>query len=296
MKGIILAGGKGSRLYPNTSVLSKQLLPVYDKPMIYYPISTLMLAGIRDIAIISTPRDLPLFEQLLQDGSSLGININYIVQSEPKGLAHGILISKEFIGTDPICYILGDNIFYGQGFSETLHDSTKLKTGSIVYVYEVLDPQRFGIIELDKEGHPVSIEEKPQYPKSNLAVTGLYFYDNSVVDITKSLKPSARGELEITDLNTIYLEKKQLSVEALGRGFAWLDTGTNSSLLEAASFVSTLEKRQGFKVSCLEEIAWRQGWINDNQLEDLFSNFSDSDYGAYLKRLLEEKYIEARMP
>ena len=296
MKGIILAGGKGSRLYPNTSVLSKQLLPVYDKPMIYYPISTLMLAGIRDIAIISTPRDLPLFEQLLQDGSSLGININYIVQSEPKGLAHGILISKEFIGTDPICYILGDNIFYGQGFSETLYDSTKLKTGSIVYVYEVLDPQRFGIIELDKEGHPVSIEEKPQYPKSNLAVTGLYFYDNSVVDITKSLKPSARGELEITDLNTIYLEKKQLSVEALGRGFAWLDTGTNSSLLEAASFVSTLEKRQGFKVSCLEEIAWRQGWINDNQLEDLFSNFSDSDYGAYLKRLLEEKYIEARMP
>ena len=296
MKGIILAGGRGTRLYPNTNVISKQILPVFDKPMIYYPLSVLMLAGIRDIAIISTPRDLPLFSNLLGDGSRIGINLNYIEQNEPEGLAHGISISKKFIENDSLCYILGDNIFYGQSFSDTLLKSASLKSGAIIYTYEVLDPSRFGIIEVDNQGKPIEIVEKPKNPKSNLAVTGLYFYDNSVVDYVETLKPSSRGELEITDLNNIYLNKGELEVETLGRGFAWLDTGTNASLLEASAFVSTIENRQGFKISCLEEIAWRKSWIDDSGLEELIHCMPASDYQGYLKRLLVEKYVKAKMP
>ena len=293
MKGIILAGGSGTRLHPLTLAMSKQMTPIYDKPMIYYPLSTLLYSGINEILIISTPHDLPLFKKLLGDGSRLGCKFEYTVQEVPNGLAQAFVLGEDFIKDDKVCLILGDNIF--QMKIKILAECKDVE-GGIVFGYHVHDPERYGVVEFDDDFHALSLEEKPANPKSNYAVPGLYYYDNSVVDITKSLKPSARGELEITDLNNIYLEKKQLSVEVLGRGFAWLDTGTNSSLLEAASFVSTLEKRQGFKVSCLEEIAWRQGWINDNQLEDLFSNFSDSDYGAYLKRLLEEKYIEARMP
>mgnify|MGYP001171673231 FL=1 len=296
MKGIILAGGRGTRLYPNTNVISKQILPVFDKPMVYYPLSVLMLSGIREIAIISTPRDLPLFENLLGDGSKIGINLNYIEQKEPEGLAQGISISKNFINNDSLCYILGDNIFYGQSFSDTLLKSATLKSGAIVYTYEVLDPSRFGIIEVDNQGKPVQIVEKPQNPKSNLAVTGLYFYDNAVVDYVDNLKPSSRGELEITDLNNIYLERGELEVETLGRGFAWLDTGTNSSILEASAFVSTIENRQGFKISCPEEIAWRKSWIDDSDLEKLIHSMPSSDYQGYLKRLLVEKYVEAKMP
>ena len=296
MKGIILAGGRGTRLYPNTNVISKQILPVFDKPMIYYPLSVLMLSGIREIAIISTPRDLPLFENLLGDGSKIGINLNYIEQKEPEGLAHGISISKNFINNDSLCYILGDNIFYGQSFSDTLLKSASLETGSIVYTYEVLDPSRFGIIEVDNQGKPVEIVEKPKNPKSNLAVTGLYFYDNTVVDYVDTLKPSSRGELEITDLNNIYLDRGELEVETLGRGFAWLDTGTNASILEASAFVSTIENRQGFKISCLEEIAWRKAWIDDSDLERLLHSMPQSDYQEYLKRLLVEKYLVAKMP
>ena len=296
MKGLILAGGKGSRLYPATSVISKQLLPVYDKPMIYYPISTLMLAGIQDIGIISTPKDLPLFQSLLKDGSEFGINLTYIEQPKPEGLAQGLILSEDFIGNNNVCYILGDNIFYGQGFSQDLKKSALNKSGCVLYGYQVLDPKRFGIVELDLKGQPLSLEEKPDNPKSNIAVTGLYFYDNKVVDIAKNIKPSERGELEITSVNQVYLSKKELIIEILGRGFAWLDTGTHESLLDASSFVSTIEKRQGFKISCLEEIAWRQSWLNDEDLERSANNYSTSEYGKYLKRILEEKFVKAKMP
>ena len=254
MKGIILAGGRGTRLYPNTNVISKQILPVFDKPMIYYPLSVLMLAGIRDIAIVSTPRDLPLFSNLLGDGSRIGINLNFIEQKEPEGLAHGISISKKFIENDSLCYILGDNIFYGQSFSDTLLKSASLKSGAIIYTYEVLDPSRFGIIEVDNQGKPIEIVEKPKNPKSNLAVTGLYFYDNSVVDYVETLKPSSRGELEITDLNNELIRKNKLEIMELGRGSVWLDAGSPDDLLSASEFVKIIENRSGFEIANLHEI------------------------------------------
>lgn len=296
MKGIILAGGQGTRLYPNTLSISKQLIPIYDKPMIYYPISTLMLAGIRDILIISSPDHLPLFQKLLGDGSHLGIDFSYAEQEKPEGLAQAFVIGENFIGKDQVSLILGDNIFYGQGFGEDLRDSALIKEGALIYTYEVLDPKNFGIAELDESGKLVNIEEKPNDPRSNLAVTGLYFYDNQVVEIAKSVKPSERGELEITSINNYYLEEGNLKNKTLGRGFAWLDTGTSMGMLEAAQFVQTLEKRQGFKISCIEEISWRQKWISDNELEKLSLIYKNSDYGTYLKLLLEEKYIKAKMP
>ena len=296
MKGIILAGGQGTRLYPNTLSISKQLIPIYDKPMIYYPISTLMLAGIRDILIISSSDHLPLFQKLLGDGSHLGIDFSYAEQEKPEGLAQAFVIGENFIGKDQVSLILGDNIFYGQGFGEDLRDSALIKEGALIYTYEVLDPKNFGIAELDESGKLVNIEEKPNDPRSNLAVTGLYFYDNQVVEIAKSVKPSERGELEITSINNYYLEEGKLKNKTLGRGFAWLDTGTSMGMLEAAQFVHTLEKRQGFKISCIEEISWRQKWISDNELEKLSLIYKNSDYGTYLKLLLEEKYIKAKMP
>ena len=296
MKGIILAGGQGTRLYPNTLSISKQLIPIYDKPMIYYPISTLMLAGIRDILIISSSDHLPLFQKLLGDGSHLGIDFSYAEQEKPEGLAQAFVIGENFIGKDQVSLILGDNIFYGQGFGEDLRDSALIKEGALIYTYEVLDPKNFGIAELDESGKLVNIEEKPNDPRSNLAVTGLYFYDNQVVEIAKSVKPSERGELEITSINNSYLEEGNLKNKTLGRGFAWLDTGTSMGMLEAAQFVQTLEKRQGFKISCIEEISWRQKWISDNELEKLSLIYKNSDYGTYLKLLLEEKYIKAKMP
>jgi glucose-1-phosphate thymidylyltransferase len=290
-KGIILAGGSGTRLYPVTQSISKQLLPVYDKPMIYYPLSTLMLAGIQDILIISTPDNTPRFESLLGDGTQWGLNISYKVQPSPDGLAQAFVLGDTFIGNDLSALVLGDNIFYGHNFNELLGNAMERENGATVFAYHVHDPERYGVAEFDKTNKVLSLEEKPANPKSNYAVTGLYFYDKDVVAMAKSLKPSPRGELEITDLNRLYLEKEKLNVEIMGRGYAWLDTGTHDSLLEASQFIATLENRQGLKVSCPEEISFRQGWINANQLEKLAAPLSKNGYGQYLQRVLKEKIL-----
>lgn len=287
MKGIVLAGGSGTRLYPMTKVVSKQLLPIYDKPMVYYPISVLMLSGIKNILIISTENDIPLYKSLLKDGSQFGCSFEYAIQKEPKGLAEAFIIGENFIGKDKVAMILGDNIFFGQSFTNILERNAKFKEGAVLFAYKVKDPERFGIIEIDDKNNAISIEEKPKNPKSPYAVTGLYFYDNDVIDIAKSIKPSKRGELEITDVNKVYLENKKLKVEILGRGFAWLDTGTTDSLLKAAEFVSTVQNLEGMQIACLEEIAYSKGWINKKDIEESASKLKNTDYGKYLLNLIK---------
>ncbi len=291
MKGIILAGGSGTRLHPVTKTISKQILPVYDKPMIYYPLSVLMLAGIRDILIISTPKDIGLFRELLGDGSKIGLRFSYEIQESPDGLAQAFLIGEKFIGKDNVCMILGDNIFYGHGFGDTLMKTAGLTEGACVFGYYVTDPERYGVVEFDKGGNVLSLEEKPLKPKSNYAVTGLYFYDNTVIQKAKKLKPSKRGELEITDLNKLYLDEGKLKVRLMGRGMAWLDTGTHESMLQASNFVATLEQRQGLKASCIEEIAYKKGFIDRQQLLLIAKELGKSQYGRYLKNIASEKYI-----
>lgn len=286
MKGIILAGGSGTRLYPITMGVSKQLLPVYDKPMIYYPLSVLMLAGVNDVLIITTPEDQPGFIRLLGDGNQFGINIKYAIQPSPDGLAQAFIIGDNFIGNDSVCLVLGDNIFFGQGFTPKLKTAANRNKGATVFGYQVMNPESFGVVEFDKNFAALSIEEKPEIPRSNWAVTGLYFYDNNVIDIAKNIEPSSRGELEITTVNQVYLENKMLTVELLGRGFAWLDTGTHDSLIEAGSFVETVQKRQGMMIACLEEIAWRNGWLSDEDLNVRAKVLGKTNYGAYLLKLI----------
>ena len=289
MKGIILAGGKGTRLYPLTIPVSKQLLPIYDKPMIYYPISVLMLAGIRDILIISTPKDLPQYQQLLGDGHKIGLNFQYKIQEKPKGIADAFILGEEFIGKDRVCLILGDNVFYGQGLTDLLKNARNNKNGATIFGYPVKDPREFGVVEFDKDSNVLSIEEKPKEPKSNYAVPGLYFYDNDVIEIAKNVEPSARGEIEITSINNEYLKRNKLKVELMRRGMAWLDTGNPSNMLKASMFVETVQERQGLYIACLEEIAWRQGFINDEQLISLTENLKQTNYGKYILSLLERK-------
>lgn len=288
MKGIILAGGKGTRLYPMTKVVSKQLLPIYDKPMIYYPLSVLMLAGIREVLIISTPEDLPNYRALLGDGQRLGMRFEYKIQEQPRGLAEAFILGEEFIGSDSVCLILGDNIFYGQALSDYLRRGAAIEKGGMIFGVQVKNPRSFGVVEFDENKRVVSIEEKPQNPKSNFAVPGLYFYDNSVVEVAKTIQPSARGELEITTVNNVYLQRGQLLVSPMGRGMAWLDTGTPEGMLQASQFVATVQNRQGFYISCIEEIAWRRGWINDQQLLAIGTELKMTDYGQYLISLVEK--------